>query len=120
MLQEVEIETIEGLPQAALLKTEGDLFEAASLGLLSSFKQLIKQNRTTLILDLSQVESISAAGLGALNYMRLELAERGGQMPLVSKSERVYKLLRHSGLDAGLKVLSSREEAISWIRKEAK
>ncbi|HLI97413.1 MAG TPA: STAS domain-containing protein [Candidatus Baltobacteraceae bacterium] len=56
-------------------------------------------------LDLSNVEYADSTALGLIIALRNRLRERGGDVRLLSPSERVRKLLSYAGLDQAFDIV---------------
>jgi anti-sigma B factor antagonist len=56
-------------------------------------------------IDLSKVDYADSTALGLIIALRNRLRERGGEVRLVSPSERVRKLLSYAGLDQAFQII---------------
>lgn len=56
-------------------------------------------------IDLSHVDYADSTALGLIIGLRNRLRERGGDVRLVSPSERVRKLLNYAGLDQAFNIV---------------
>ena len=117
MLDQVEVTICEEEVPTVILRPMQNIFEPLAVSLLTQFKQLMKQNYKNVILDLSRVEAISAAGLGMLRYMLSEISERNVRMPLACQSEKVLRLLKISGLLEEVKLAKTTEEALQQLHQ---
>jgi anti-sigma B factor antagonist len=63
------------------------------------------QQSDTVDIDLSKVDYADSTALGLIVALRNRLRERGGDVRLVSPSERVRKLLGYAGLDQAFTIV---------------
>ncbi|MDT8447873.1 MAG: STAS domain-containing protein [bacterium] len=95
MKPDVEINSLENLPGAALLKLPVQLAEAGAMRLVGHFKALQKSGVEAFLLDLGQTEVVTGAGLGALNHL---VKESGGRLVLMDPSKKLRKLFEITGM----------------------
>ena len=69
-----------------------------------------------LILDLSETEWITSAGLGHLVMLGRTLAEHGARLAFVGASRTVERLLDTIGLSRLMPHFTSVDEAATWMR----
>ena len=91
--------TVEELNGAVVLHCAGRIVRGEETALLCAAS---RQHGRTMILDLEKVETIDAAGIGAL--VALEAA--GIYLQLVNANERVRQLLRITHVDSILEITS--------------
>lgn len=94
----------------AVVTLSGSLVEASATHNLSqTLRHLYDQGRRGILLDLSKVKRLNMAGLAAL----VELAARNPKCDLgfCAMPQKSLNFLRKSGLDRGLKIFTSVEEA---------
>jgi anti-anti-sigma factor len=92
--------TVENLGENAILRCVGRIVRGHETALLCSAVQL--QGRNTL-LDLSQVDAIDAAGIGAL----VLLQAAGIYLKLVNPNEHVLEILKITQLDSVFEIVES-------------
>ena len=68
------------------------------------------------VLDLSGVESVDAAGIALLLLARLEIEACGGTFVVVAASSPVRRSLRRAGIEGFVQVVRSREQALSVLQ----
>ncbi len=69
-----------------------------------------------LILDLSGVNYVSSAGLGAMMAIARQLAQRNGDMVLLRPTEKVHLILEGLGFTKIFKLASTQEEALEKLK----
>ena len=80
--------------------------------LRSTIQTLIADGRTTVALNMAELETIDARGLGELVYSLTSLRQFGGGLTLVAPRRKVRKLLAVTRLDGVLPVCDSEVDAI--------
>ena len=83
---------------ASVLEVEGSLREPVDTDLSDNVATLLKHGHRRIVLDLARVSDVDAAGVGELvRAFNLAYAV-GGELRIVSASERVKHFLRVTGL----------------------
>ncbi len=103
----------------AVTKMAGDLNADNFDQLEDEFNKLLESGVLGLILDLSGLDSVSSAGLGAIVNMSRVLADRKGKLVVAVPRPKIQGLLDMLGLEGALTVADSMEQArrlISSIR----
>jgi anti-anti-sigma factor len=70
---------------------------------------ICEMNSRVILLDLSRVTAIDAAGLGLLSFLHARTVGRGCSLKLVAPSAQVMHLLALTKLDSVLNVISAAE-----------
>lgn len=78
-------------------------------GLTQQVKQIISQQATLVLLDLSRVEFVDSSGLGAIVAALKSLRSGGGELALCQPSDQVKTLLEITGLDRIIKIYPNRQ-----------
>jgi anti-sigma B factor antagonist len=107
----MEISTSE-LKRVTLFDIRGriDSTNAAELG--DALNAAIDAGRTQIVLDLSNVEYMSSAGLRELVTARKKVKRGTGDLRLASPSPRVLEVLELAGLDSIFEIYSNQVEAV--------
>ena len=71
-----------------------------------------------IVVNLSGVDYIDSGGLGILVGLLVSARNRGGELKLVSPTERTRELLRRTSLDTIFRVYGSNDEAVAAFRKQ--
>lgn len=72
----------------------------------------IDEGRTDLVIDLGDVTFMDSTGLGILVGTHKRLRVLGGRLVVVAAQENLLKVLRITGLDGVLTLVSSQDEAL--------
>src|SRR5437667_12908251 len=71
-----------------------------------------------IVVSLNGVHYVGSGGLGSLVGLSVSARNRGGELKLVSPSQRVSDLLRRTRLDTIISVYRNDEEAVAAFRKQ--
>jgi anti-sigma B factor antagonist len=77
-----------------------------------ALKNLTNSGRSNLVLDLSQVDYMSSAGLRSLVSTLRDCKRKGGDVRLATPSPRVSDVLSLAGLDSIFEVYDNTTEAV--------
>jgi len=108
--------TPERIAGVLVLAAAGRVSHASADHLRAALDEAIAQEPGGLVLDLSGVDYLSSAGLMAMESASSRLAHTGGTLVLCNVSEPVRVTLDLAGLDAGLRIAPSREDARQMLR----
>ena len=102
----------------AILHLEGRLVTQSRPvpSLRAIVRDLVRQGRLVVLLDMTAVTDIDAHGLGALVSSLATVERQGGQMALVAPSDRIRRLLAITRLDTVLAIYNSEPEALVRCR----
>ncbi len=100
------------LGNITVVEAQGRIDSMSALSLQEALIYEIEKRHSRIILDLSQINYLSGAGLRLLN----DLNERVGEVRLARPSDRVREVLQISGLDA---VFQSYETLLAAVRSIA-
>ena len=92
--------TLQGQGSLFILRCVGRIVRGSETSLLCA---VLQQNRSHVILDLSEVESMDAAGIGVL----VSLQAAGIYLQLLNPTQRVRDLLRITNVDSIVEVTQS-------------
>jgi anti-sigma B factor antagonist len=110
--------SIERLPDGiAVVILAGGLTLGTSLKIADSQIQAVIENGVTkMVIDLTDVDYIDSAGLGALMYAFGVLNDKKGFLRLCGVAPRVMSLLQMTKTDTFLPIDNSRHESLAAIR----
>lgn len=95
-----------------LVVIKGQL-DAHSYHLLKDeLKSLLDEGDTRIVLDCSELEYISSAGLGTLKQMRKELAGKDGDLRLARVPAKISNILNLLGFSKIMQIYESNEDAV--------
>lgn len=94
--------TIEELGRTAILHCVGRIVHGHETRILCA---AVRQRERNIVLDLSQVEAIDAAGIGAL----ISLQAAGIYLQLLNPTKAIREVLQITKLDSVLEICSSRQ-----------
>jgi anti-sigma B factor antagonist len=112
MILEADLERVD--PITAVVRLTGRMTLGMRLREMeSNISDIADQGIEKLILDLSGVEFVDSAGLGALMIIYGNMKVRGGQMRLVAPAARVLDLLKLTHTDSILPIDPNLEAALA-------
>jgi anti-sigma B factor antagonist len=80
-------------------------------------ERLVKEGWVRIVLDLSSLEYVSSAGLGAIIGWIREVRRENGDIKVGGYSALVFEILKTFGFTSVFETYPSREEAISKFRE---
>lgn len=99
-----------------ILVLKGRLDSITSNKLEERFLALLDQGEKKVILDLSQLDYISSAGLRVLLMVSKRLRSANGKIVLSSMQDRVKEVFDIAGFSSIFTIFHSQEEAIRWFQ----
>ncbi len=94
---------------------EGDLDASSSIQLDQAIEEALSKNETKIIVDCSQLEYISSAGLGVFMSYIQDFQANNISLILCHLSEKVLNVFQILGLDELIKIAATKEEAKNLI-----
>jgi anti-sigma B factor antagonist len=95
-----------------LIEIEGDIDAHTAPQLERTLNDLVAQGHNRLVLDVSQVDFISSAGLRAITFANRDVSQRGGQVRLCRLNAQTRRIFELAALDEWLKIYNTRQEAM--------
>jgi anti-anti-sigma factor len=108
----VEINTVE-YKRVIVLTITGRIDSATARDFESELNSLTEKGKNNLVLDLSDVDFISSAGLRVLVTTRKAVRSAGGDLVMANPSDRVIETLEIAGLDVLFEKYEDRESAVA-------
>ena len=105
--------TVNEYKRVAVITVTGRVDSATATEFETTINEVIEKGKHNLVLDLSDVEFLSSAGLRVLVTTRKTLQAAGGDIVLAEPSDRVVETLDTAGLDVLFERYDSREAAIA-------
>lgn len=105
----IELEEIEN---RIILRMDGRIDAASSPILERKINSLIDEDHHYLILDFSQVDYLSSAGMRVLLSSTKKLKAKKGHLILFSLSEDVGEIIKMAGFDKILQICNTEKEAL--------
>jgi len=99
-----------------LITVEGEADASSSIHLDNSIKESIEENHKNILVDCTNLNYISSAGLGVFMSHIGELEEKEVTFIIFGLSEKVLNVFNILGLDQLLTLKSNKEEALSEIQ----
>lgn len=96
-----------------VVKVTGRVDSATAPDLENALKQLVESSKTQIVLDLTDVEYMSSAGLRAMVSTLKSVKRASGDLRLASPSPRVAEVLRLAGLTSIFSIYPGQSEAVS-------
>jgi len=97
---------------AALIQISGSVDSLTSDEAQTFFDEQIKNNQVRLVVDLSQVDYLSSAGLRVLLSALKSARQRGGDLYFAGLQDNVRKVLDLAGFTSIFKIFPTVEEAV--------
>ena len=98
-----------------LLEIEGAIDAYTARELDRTLNELLAQGCSRLVLDASQMDFISSAGLRVIVFAQREAGQRDGQVRVCGLSDHVRRVFEMAGLDEGLYLSHDCQEAlVGW------
>ncbi|MFW5760579.1 MAG: STAS domain-containing protein [Cyclobacteriaceae bacterium] len=97
------------------LEVGGEVDASSSIYLDNAITEALKSNHKKILVDCSQLNYISSAGLGVFMSYIEELNNRGILMVIYGLNDKVRNVFQILGLDQLLRIVSSEEEAKSVV-----
>jgi len=98
--------------EVVLIQIEGDVDAYTARTLDKTLKNLLAQGHSRMLLDASQMDYISSAGLRAIMFAQREAGQRGGQVRVCGLNAQARRIFESVGLDEFLHLSNSRQEAL--------
>lgn len=108
----MQISTSSAENEVVLIEIEGDVDAYTARLLDKTLKDLLAQDRSRLVLDVSHMHYISSAGLRAIMFAQRETDQRGGQMRICGLNTQARRLFEMVGLDEFMHLSDSCQEAM--------
>lgn len=99
------------------VRIEGYLDSSTFPRLQEHLNGLIGQGHYHYLLDFSELDYISSAGLGVLIGMLREVREKGGDLKIVHMSEKIQRIFNLLGFSKLLRVYPDEETALGSFQK---
>jgi anti-sigma B factor antagonist len=95
-----------------LLEVEGVVDAHTAPRLKETLSDWLAQGHSRVILNASQIEHISSAGLQVLLYAQQEARQRGGEVRLFGINAQVHRVIELAGFEKLLYICHTRQEAM--------
>jgi anti-sigma B factor antagonist len=97
--------------QILILIIDGDLDASSAILLDQEIENALKQEETKILVNCTQLEYISSAGLGVFMSYLQDFEEKQVEIVLFGMSEKVHNVFKILGLDNLLRIVNTKEEA---------
>ncbi|MEP7234821.1 MAG: STAS domain-containing protein [Ignavibacteriota bacterium] len=105
-------------PGIALIKLSGELDAHTAPEFERFLEERVRvEEKSKLILDFSELEYISSAGLGVLMGLIEEVRAQGGDMKLIAVPERIYHVLDLLGFPIVFEIVAKLSDALASFAK---
>lgn len=92
--------SVENYKRAALVKVSGRVDSSNAAEFDTALKEIINEGQHNIVVEMSDVNYMSSAGLRAIVAAHRESRKRNGDVRLAVPSERVSEVLSLAGLDS--------------------
>lgn len=97
--------------QHNLLKIEGEIDASSSIFLDEAIRDMISSDKNSLLIDLTNLNYISSAGLGVFMSYIEEVAHKQKKMILFGLNPKVFRVFQILGLHELLTIVDTKEDA---------
>lgn len=98
-----------------IIFVEGEADASSSIHLDKAIREALDEGASHIIVDCTNLNYISSAGLGVFMSYIEEISEKSIDFILFGLSEKVFKVFGILGLDQLLKIKENKEEAVAAI-----
>lgn len=106
--------SLEEVEEKVILRLEGRIDAATSPTLEHKIQKLIDEGRFQLLLDFTDVEYLSSAGMRVLLASLKKAKAKKGLLALFSVTEDVGEIIRLAGFDKILHIFANEQEALQY------
>ncbi len=96
-----------------VIEIDGDLDASSAILLDQEIEIALKNNEQKMVVDCTNLEYISSAGLGVFMSYLQDFEERQVSLVLYGLSDKVLNVFKILGLDNLLKIVNNKEEALN-------
>ncbi|MDX1632940.1 MAG: STAS domain-containing protein [Thermoanaerobaculia bacterium] len=114
----LEIETVEH-SEVGILLLDGEVDSRSAGDLEEALLEQLRQDRTSVLLDCSDLDFISSAGLRVLVMVGKRLAAERGRLALARMAPAVREVFDVAGMSQLFAIHPDREQALLWLQKSA-
>jgi len=82
----------------------GDIYTEQGDELQQVFDGIIKKNPKEVVIDLSELKSITSSGIGRIVYLFKELDKEGGKIKIVGVNDTIMQIFKIVKLDKLMKI----------------
>ncbi len=105
---------LEEIEHRVILRIDGRVDAASAPILERKINSLIEEDHYLLILDFSQIDYLSSAGMRVLLSATKKLKSKKGRLILFSVADEVEEIIKMAGFDKILHICSSEKEALQF------
>jgi len=116
---EVEVEPIEGVEAAAVVRLRGVLDQPTLKSFLSRLEAVRNDGKVRVLLDMEGVSYANSTALGALVTQADAFREGGGELALLNLQPKVHLVIDMLGLSALFRIFTSLEAGRSYLASGA-
>ena len=113
----VKIETVLE-DKSVLIQIEGDIDASSSIQLDASLSEQVNSAHKLIMIDCGGLQYISSAGLGVFMSYIEEFKATDQQFVLFGLSDKVKNVFDMLGLDQLMKIVDTKEEALTFLNEE--
>lgn len=99
--------------KATLIEVSGRVDSMSAHELGKAFQTAVESGQVSVVLDLSQVDYMSSAGLREIVTAFKNLRKKSGDLRIAEPSDRVREVLEFSGLDSVFRIFPSQAAAVA-------
>lgn len=107
---------IEKVGKGVILRIEGRLDAPSTPSLEKEIQKLLQEDETHLLLDFTQVDYLSSAGMRLLLALTKKLKAKHGVVCLYSLSDEVREIIKLAGFEKILHLSETEKEALKFLQ----
>ncbi len=101
--------------RCVVLRPIGDLDATSSIAMNEKIEQLLNKKKYNILIDCSELDYISSAGLGVFISHMDEIQEKKGKLIFTNQNSRVYSVFDLLGLNQLMTIVDTNETALNQI-----
>jgi anti-anti-sigma factor len=111
---------IEEKNEIVLIHFKGNLIEKSqAIELMNEFDELLKRNRTRVVVDMAEFGYMNSTGLNVLIQILTKARKSGGEAVISSVPDNIRSLMLITKLNSIFTVVADQKEAEKFLLKEA-
>ena len=90
---------VEGENGKIIVRLIGDVFVEQGDELMSAFNSILQKEPNSIIIDMSELKSISSSGIGKIVMLYKQMNKKGGKIKIVGVNDTILQIFKIVKLD---------------------